>query len=62
MGRPDLKSNDSRRWQNGPHLKTSIEYLHAIFDYLHGHGIRMYRMSSDIAPMRRIPTCRSSTA
>jgi UV DNA damage endonuclease len=50
MGRPDLKSNDSRRWQSNPHLKVSIDYLHAIFDYLARHRISMYRMSSDIAP------------
>lgn len=55
MGRPDLKSNDSRRWQKSPHLKTSIEYLHAIFDYLDRHNIRMYRMSSDIAPYATHP-------
>jgi UV DNA damage endonuclease len=50
LGRPDLKSNDSRRWQSDPHLKVSIEYLHAIFDYLADAGIPMYRMSSDVAP------------
>jgi UV DNA damage endonuclease len=50
LGRPGLKSNDSRRWQSGPHLRFSIEYLHAIFDYLDAADIRMYRISSDIAP------------
>jgi UV DNA damage endonuclease len=55
MGRPELKSNDARRWQNRPHLKTSIEYLHEIFDYLHKNGIRMYRMSSDLAPYATHP-------
>jgi UV DNA damage endonuclease len=50
LGRPGLKSNDSRRWQSGPHLRVSIEYLHAIFDYLDEADIRMYRISSDIAP------------
>ena len=34
MGNPDLKSNDTRRWQKNPHLKTSLEYLDAILDYL----------------------------
>lgn len=50
LGQPDLKSNDSRRWQNKPHLRVSIEYLHAIFDYLQRARITMYRMSSDLAP------------
>lgn len=50
LGRPGLRSNDSRRWQNNPHLRTSISYLHAIFDYLDEADIRMYRISSDIAP------------
>jgi UV DNA damage endonuclease len=50
MGEPTLKSNDARRWANNPHLKVSLEYLDAIFDYLARHRIVMYRMSSDLAP------------
>jgi UV DNA damage endonuclease len=50
VGAPDLKSNDSRRWRQEPHLRVSIGYLHRIFDYLSANQIRMYRMSSDIAP------------
>jgi len=34
LGRPRLKSNDSRKWKSRPHLRVSIVYLHAIFDYL----------------------------
>jgi len=49
-GRPELKSNDTRRWQKGPHLRTSLEYLHAIFAHLEKLRITMYRLSSDIAP------------
>ncbi len=49
-GQPNLKSNDARRWQNSPHLRVSLEYLAAIFDYLAAHDITMYRMSSDLAP------------
>ena len=45
-----MKSNDARRWQSGPHLLVSVQYLGAIFDYLAATGIRMYRISSDIAP------------
>ncbi len=55
LGQPDLKSNDSRRWANNPHLKTSLGYLEAIFDYLASHDIHMYRMSSDIAPYATHP-------
>ncbi len=54
-GRPDLKDHDSRRWQNEPHLRVSLEYLERIFDYLAEHGIRMYRISSDIAPYATHP-------
>ncbi|MDF2440295.1 MAG: damage endonuclease [Abditibacteriota bacterium] len=50
LGRAGLKSNDSRRWQNEPHLRVSIEYVHAIFDYLAAAQISMYRLSSDFAP------------
>lgn len=55
MGRPDLKSNDSRRAANNPHLKVSLGYIDAIFDYLDQHDIRMYRLSSDIAPYATHP-------
>ncbi len=55
MGRPELKSNDSRRWANKPHLKVSLGYLDAIFDHLDEHNIRMYRMSSDLAPYATHP-------
>ena len=50
MGAPGLKSHDTRRWANRPHLKTSLEYLARIFEHLQRHRIDMYRMSSDLAP------------
>ncbi|MHB0998406.1 MAG: UV DNA damage repair endonuclease UvsE [Armatimonadota bacterium] len=50
LGTPDLKSNDARRWQNNPHLRVSIRYLCDILRYLDKTDIRMYRMSSDLAP------------
>ncbi len=50
LGQPGLKSNDTRRWQKNPHLRTSIGYLDAIFGYLEKQNITMYRMSSDVAP------------
>jgi UV DNA damage endonuclease len=55
IGRPGLKSNDSRRWKNNPHLKVSLEYLDRILDYLAEHKIDMYRMSSDLAPYATHP-------
>ena len=50
LGRPGLKSNDTRRWQNSPHLSVSLAYLRDIFVYLRQINVRMYRMSSDLAP------------
>ena len=50
LGQEGLKSNDTRRWQNEPHLSVSLGYLRNIFAYLAKTGITMYRMSSDLAP------------
>ena len=55
MGQAGLKSNDSRRWQQSPHLRVSLGYLCDIFAYLRKHGIHMYRMSSDVAPYATHP-------
>ncbi len=55
MGQPGLKSNDTRRWQQGPHLRLSLGYLAEIFAYLRKHRIGMYRMSSDLAPYATHP-------
>lgn len=55
MGRPGFKSNDTRRWRQAPHLKTSLDYVDAILDYLVEVGIDMYRMSSDLAPYATHP-------
>jgi UV DNA damage endonuclease len=55
LGRPDLKSNDARRWQNAPHLSVSLDYMDAILDHCAKLGIRMYRMSSDLAPYATHP-------
>jgi UV DNA damage endonuclease len=55
MGRPDLKSNDTRRWQVGPHLRTSLEQVDAILDYLAAERLDMYRLSSDLAPYATHP-------
>ena len=55
IGKPGLKSNDTRRWQKNPHLKCSLEYVDQILDYLHGVGLDMYRLSSDLAPYATHP-------
>ena len=50
LGEGGIKECDMRRWQNGPHLRDSIGMLTEVFHYLDRADIRMYRMSSDIAP------------
>ncbi|MFZ2487993.1 MAG: UV DNA damage repair endonuclease UvsE [Anaerolineae bacterium] len=50
LGQGGLRENDSRRWQNNPHLSVSLAYLRDIFQYLQREQIGMYRMSSDLAP------------
>ena len=50
LGQGGLKSHDSRRWQNDPHLSVSLAYLRDIFLYLGRQDIHMYRMSADLAP------------
>ena len=55
MGRPDFKSNDTRRWQQNPHLKCSLEHVDKILDYLASKQLDMYRLSSDLAPYATHP-------
>ena len=55
LARPDLKSNDTRRWKSEPHLRVSLEYLDQILDHCAKQGHRMYRMSSDLAPYATHP-------
>lgn len=55
MGRPDLKTQDTRRWQKNPHLKCSLELLDPVLDYLRREKLDMYRLSSDIAPYATHP-------
>jgi UV DNA damage endonuclease len=50
LGQKGLRSNDTRKWQSNPHLRVSLGYLRDIFAYLEKKQIRMYRMSSDLAP------------
>ena len=46
----DVRAHDARRPQNNPHLRTSLGYVAQILRYIHPLGIRMYRLSSNIAP------------
>jgi UV DNA damage endonuclease len=55
LGEGGLPSHDTRRWQSGPHLRVSLERLHAIFDYLDRNDIRMYRMASALVPYATHP-------
>jgi UV DNA damage endonuclease len=55
MGGGGLKSSDTRRWRQSPHLRVSLGYVCGVIDYLRAHGIHMYRMSSDLAPYATHP-------
>lgn len=50
LGEPGLRSHDTRRWQSGPHLSVSLQYLRPLFAYLDRVDIRLYRMASGLAP------------
>jgi UV DNA damage endonuclease len=50
LGNGGMKTADTRRWQSGPHLSRSLEYLDAVFDYLDRIDVRVYRMSSSTVP------------
>jgi UV DNA damage endonuclease len=55
LGRGGLSERDGRRWQNAPHLRVSIEKVHAIVDYLRDEELRMYRISQGLAPYASHP-------
>lgn len=55
LGEP-LRSHDSRRWQNQPHLSVSLAYLRDIFGYLARQEIRFYRLAGQLAPYVTHPT------
>jgi UV DNA damage endonuclease len=50
VGDGGLKTSDTRRWQSGPHLSVSLEYLDVAFEYLDRIDVRVYRMSSSTVP------------
>ncbi|MEA3346008.1 MAG: UV DNA damage repair endonuclease UvsE [Chloroflexota bacterium] len=55
LGVTGLKSHDTRRWQNGPHLSVSLAYLRDVLDYLQRQEIHFYRFSSELAPYATHP-------
>ncbi len=55
LGEGGLPAHDARRWQSGPHLRTSIEALHGVLDYLGRNEIGMYRMTASLAPYATHP-------
>jgi UV DNA damage endonuclease len=55
LGGGGLRSHDTRRWQSGPHLRVSLEYLRTVLDYLDRNDLRMYRMPSGLAPYASHP-------
>jgi UV DNA damage endonuclease len=50
LGDGGLPSHDTRRWQSGPHLRTSLERLRDILAYADRNDLRMYRMATALAP------------
>jgi len=55
LGDGGLPSHDARRWQSGPRLSISLDRLEAILGRLDALDIRMYRMTSDLAPYATHP-------
>lgn len=54
LGAP-LRSHDSRRWQNQPHLSVSLAYLRDVFAYLQRRRIAFYRLAGQLAPYATHP-------
>jgi UV DNA damage endonuclease len=55
LGGGGLPSHDTRRWRSGPSLSVSLDRLERILDHLRAERIRMYRMSSNLAPYETHP-------
>lgn len=55
LGDGGLPSHDTRRWQSGPHLRGSLQALHAVIDRCEREGIRMYRITASLAPYATHP-------
>ena len=50
LGAGGLPTSDARRWQSGPHLSRSLEYLGPAFDHLERIDVRVFRLSSSTIP------------
>jgi UV DNA damage endonuclease len=55
LGDGGLPSHDTRRWQSGPHLSTSLDHLEAILARLDELDVRCYRMATALAPYASHP-------
>ena len=55
LGRPGVKSHDTRRWQSEPHLGVSLDHLRRVFAYLDEVDIRLYRIASGLVPYATHP-------
>ena len=55
LGDGGIKECDLRRAQSNPHLRCSLEMMHQVFAYLNKNKLRMYRMSSQLAPYATHP-------
>jgi len=55
LAKPELRSHDGRRWQNGPHLSVSLIHLRDMITYVNSRQIRMYRLSASLAPYATHP-------
>jgi len=54
LGAP-LRSQDSRRWAQRPHLSVSLAYVRDILAWLQQRQIGMYRLSGNLAPYATHP-------
>ncbi len=50
LGGGGLRTHDSRRWQNEPHLSRSLDYLEQVFSYLERGAFRMFRLAGGTVP------------
>ena len=55
LGRRGVRTYDTRRLSNAPHLSVSLAHLRDVFAYLHAANIHMYRIASEIAPAAAHP-------
>lgn len=51
----EIPSHDTRKYQNSPHLRVSLEFFDRMLDYLSASRISLYRLSSEFAPFLTHP-------